>query len=72
MTITEVIQSLRFRTDEDTSDNLFSQAEKLDALNQAQIEMYTQIDPSVFVDNVAWDDYTTQHSFGGNWFYKTF
>tara|TARA_R110002167_G_scaffold148707_15_gene341803 strand:+ start:397 stop:1098 length:702 start_codon:yes stop_codon:yes gene_type:complete len=68
MTITEIIQNLRYKCDESLSDSLFSQAEKLEAINDAQIELYTLLDGSVFVDNVAFDDYTSQAQMNGNWY----
>jgi len=71
MTITEVIQSLRYRCDESSADTLFSQDEKLDAINTALIELWSMLDSSLFVDNIAYDDYTPEPQYkilNGQWY----
>jgi len=71
MTITEVIQSLRYRCDESSADTLFSQDEKLDAINTALIELWSMLDSSLFVDNIAYDDYTPEPEYkilNGQWY----
>tara|TARA_R100000655_G_scaffold55781_1_gene93877 strand:- start:2313 stop:3005 length:693 start_codon:yes stop_codon:yes gene_type:complete len=68
MTATEMIQALRHRCDEASSDSLFSQTEKLDALNEGMNLCWMFIDSNLLVDNVAFDDYTTTNAMTGNWY----